>query len=223
MRQIDWKAVTAQTRELFPQVVQIVSYSRNRWMLVFEDEPDNFISTFHPLSVIIRKYKLFTPLIVSRRFILTSLDSYPLEFLDIQSDYTNLYAAEDIIADLQFEKTDVRLQIERELKSKWLLTRVTALNFNRKALALFTLLKESFTSLLPVFKGFCHLNGVNIPKDTVLLIDQLEEVLHTDIKVLKYISSQEKAPSLILLNNLFNDYIRLLNTCSEKIDSWKLA
>jgi len=220
MKPIDWQLVATQTRELFPGVVQIASYSRNRWLLVFETEPDNFLSTFHPLTKLIKTHHLKTPLIVDKQFIDSSLDSYPLEFLDIQSEYTNLYTIEDAIVNLKFEKTDVRLQIERELKSKWLLTRLTALNFKHKSHFLYEVLKESFNSLLPVFKGFCYLTGTAIPTETEKLLDKLEDILHGEVKIFRYIAGQTKAPSQELINNLFNDYVRLLNHCIEVIDRW---
>jgi len=223
MKKTNWQLVATQTRELFPTVVQIAAYSRNRWLLVFEVEPDNFLSTFHPLTKIVEKQKLNVPLIVSRKFIQSSLDSYPLEFLDIQTDYTNLYNLEDVLATLQFDKNDVRLQIERELKSKWLLTRLSAIQYKRKNSHLFKVLQESFNSLIPVFKGFCYLSGVNSPKEMEKLLANLEEILQADLKVFRYLAGQKKAPSEILVNNLFNDYIRLLNLCSDKIDGWKLA
>lgn len=223
MKKTNWQLIATQTKELFPTVVQIAVYSHNRWLLVFENEPDNFLSTFHPLTTIIEKHKISVPLIVSLPFVQSSLDSYPLEFLDIQSDYVNYYQSEDIIVALQFDKDDIRLQIERELKGKWLLTRLAALQFKKRNRHLFKVLHESFHALIPVFKGFCFLHGIIPPKETEKLILSLEEILHTDLKVLKYLSSQKKAPSLILVSNLFNDYIRLLNLCSDKIDSWKNA
>ncbi len=222
MKQTNWQLVASQTRELFPNVVQIAAYSRNRWLLVFEEEPDSFLNTFHPLTRIIEKLKLTVPLIVSKQFIQNSLDSYPLEFLDIQSDYTNLYFIEDVIADLQFDKNDVRLQVERELRSKWLLTRLATIQYKRHNHNLFGVLLESFRALLPVFKGFCFLNGITPPGQTDKILDNLEEILHSDLKVFRYLAGQKKAPSANLVNNLFNDYIRLLNLCIDKIDGWNI-
>lgn len=223
MKQIDWQSVAAETKALFPNLVQIASYSRKRWIMIFETEPDNFLSSLHPLTRVLRKHKLEIPLVVGVTFIKASLDCYPLEFLDIQSDYTSLYAVDDVLKDIQFNKDDVRLQIERELKSKWLLTRLEALGRSYRPPQLLKLLQESFTALLPVFKGMCFLEGISIPKDTGQLLDKLEDILHTDVKILRYIKSQTKAPSLELMNNLFNDYIRLLYQCGEKADTWKQA
>lgn len=220
MKQIDWQAVAAQIRELYPHVLQIATYSRKRWLLVFETEPDNFLCSFHPLAKLIKKHKLSIPLIVNRQFIENSLDSYPLEFIDIQSSYTNLYVTEDEVAKLQFSKNDVRLEVERELKSKWLLTRLTALRYDTSSRFLFEVLKESYLSLLPVFKGFCYLSGVSIPSEPEKLLDKLEDIMHTEVKIFRYIAGQTKAPSRELLNSLFNDYVRLLNHCIEVIDKW---
>ena len=220
MKKIDWQIVATQVKELYPHVLQIATYSRNRWLLVFEHEPDSFLSTFHPLTKLIKKHKLTTPLIVNKEFMQSSLDSYPLEFLDIQSAYTNLYTVEDELVNLTFAKLDVRLEVERELKSKWLLTRLSALQYNYKSRHLFAVLKESYLSLLPVFKGFCYLSGVSIPAEPDKLLDKLEDILHTDVKIFRYINDQTKAPSQQLINSLFNDYVRLLNHCTEIIDKW---
>lgn len=223
MKQIDWPAVATQTRELFPDVVQIASYSRNRWILVFNEEAENFLNTFHPLTRIIHRHKLPIPLIVSVSFIQSSLDSYPLEFLDIQSDYTSLYAVEDIVSGLRFDGNDVRLEIERELRSKWLLTRLAALDYSQKPKRLYGILEESFTALLPVFKGFCHLAGKAVPGDTESLLNQLEEILRTELRAFRFIAGQKSAPSQALTANLFNDYLRALNLCIGMIDSWELS
>jgi hypothetical protein len=221
MKKIDWQAVASQVRELFPNVVQIASYSNGRWILVFAEEPENFLGTFNPLVSLIRKHRLPTPLIVSEKFIQSSLDSYPLEFLDICSDYSNLYAMEDVLAGLKFENDDIRLQIERELKSKWLLTRLASLEYGKKPQHLYAVLKDSFTALLPVFKGFCLLSGVAVPKDMNSLLTALEEILHAEIKVFRFIADCKKAPSHELIGNLFSEYMRAIELCTDKIDSWK--
>lgn len=223
MKQINWQLISDEVRKLYPNLIQLATYSRNRWILIFGVEADNFLATFSPLAALVKKHKLQVPLIVSTEFISKSLDSYPLEFLDIQTDYTSLYAKEDVIATLQFGKDDIRLQIERELKGKWLLTRLIALEKSNNQKHLFLVLKDSFHSLLPVFKGFCCLNGISAPRDTEKLLDCLSDILHTEVKVLSLIAKQEKAPSRELQNTLFADYIRLLRLSADVIDNWKPA
>jgi hypothetical protein len=223
MKAINWKVVAEEVKTLYPAVLQIAHYSRNRWFLVIEQEAENFLTHYKPLTQLIRKHKLPVPLIISTRFIQSSLDSYPLEFLDIQSDYTNLFVRDDVIENLVFNPDDVRLQIERELKSKWLLTRLVALEREQDKKHLFQVLKESFTSLIPVFKGFCQIGGTPIPKDLDKLLDQNAEILRVDMKVLKFIATQPKSPSHELTQNLFNDYVRLLGACSDVVDNWKQA
>jgi hypothetical protein len=221
MKKIDWNAFAVQVRELFPKVVQIAVYGNNRWIIVFAEEPENFLSTFHPLAGYIRKHKLAMPLIVSEKFIQSSLDSYPLEFLDIQSGYTSLYAVEDTIAGLQLDNADIRLQIERELRSKWLLTRQMVLEHHHITHMLFRILQDSFNAMIPVFKGFCRLNGKTVPANVDGLLDAMEEFLHAELKAFRFIASQKKAPSRELLGNLFNDYMRALELCIDTIDNWK--
>jgi len=97
-------------------------------VVVLEDVPDQQLEKLAGLAQYARKKALMLPLIVTRSFIASSLDSYPLEFINIiSSDKENLMCKEDLLTNLQFSKADVRLQMEREFKSKWLLTRQSTL------------------------------------------------------------------------------------------------
>jgi hypothetical protein len=61
------------------------------------------------------------PLIMSPAFIRESLDSFPLELLDIQQQHRMIFGA-DPFPDLPFQREHVRLQCERECKV--MLTRI---------------------------------------------------------------------------------------------------
>jgi hypothetical protein len=59
---------------------------------------------------------LVAPLILTPQFLRTSLDSFPLELLEIQQQYLPILGL-DSFRDWTFADGDVRLQCERELKS----------------------------------------------------------------------------------------------------------
>jgi hypothetical protein len=59
------------------------------------------------------------PLLMTPEYIQASLDVFPIELLDIQRRHITLLGA-DHFAPLTFEKRDVRLQLERELKRELL-------------------------------------------------------------------------------------------------------
>ncbi|HNQ21870.1 MAG TPA: hypothetical protein PKK06_02125 [Phycisphaerae bacterium] len=62
------------------------------------------------------KLGVVAPLIMTPAYIRASLDTFPLEFIEIQAQHVTPLGP-DYFADLAFEDADVRLQCERELKS----------------------------------------------------------------------------------------------------------
>ena len=63
--------------------------------------------------------EISTPLFIARGYIQQSLDTFPLEFLNISSSY-QLVFGDDILENIEFKAEDVRTQCERELKGKLL-------------------------------------------------------------------------------------------------------
>jgi len=61
------------------------------------------------------KLRIAAPLILTVEHLRTSLDTFPLELIEIQQLHLTLFG-EDPFADLVFEASHVRLQCERELK-----------------------------------------------------------------------------------------------------------
>ena len=64
-----------------------------------------------------KKKNVSVPLVMTDSYIRSSLDSYPLEFLNMKSRYECVYG-KDVLKDLSFPKDDLRLQCEREIKVK---------------------------------------------------------------------------------------------------------
>lgn len=142
-------------------------------VVILDSDPPNLLDSLKDLRDYTQKRKLPYPLLVNKQFVLDSLDSYPLEFLDIvSSNYENLYAKEDVLKGLRFNRADLRLQMEREVKSKWLLTRLTILEQNPKPKALAQTLALSIHAILPVLKGLCYIYDRPIPIDAIALIAQ---------------------------------------------------
>jgi len=56
------------------------------------------------------------PLVLTPELIATSLDAFPLEFIDMQARH-RLVHGQDYLSSLQFAAADVRLQCERDLKT----------------------------------------------------------------------------------------------------------
>ena len=62
------------------------------------------------------KERIAAPLVMTADYIKASLDTFPLELIDIQQNHITVFG-NDYFDDLEFEDGHVRLQCERELKA----------------------------------------------------------------------------------------------------------
>ncbi|MEN6318386.1 MAG: hypothetical protein ABFD82_06480 [Syntrophaceae bacterium] len=110
-----------------------------------------------------RKQKVAIPLFMTKAEVLSSLDSYPIEFLTMKKHYVLVYG-EDILAGLSFEQSHLRLQFERELKGKILHLRSGFLEAEGKVKRIRELIQISFTAFISIFKALLYFQGIDIPQ-----------------------------------------------------------
>jgi len=200
-------------------LLQVAVYENisQRCVLILDSDPEGLLEKLEGLRDYCRKTRLPFPLVVDRQFVLSSLDSYPLEFLDIiSSRYQNLFAKEDVLATLTFSTADLRLQMEREVKSKWLLTRLTVLEQSPKPKVLAETLSMSIRAIIPVLKGLCYIANRPIPVEPLDLIDQAKDVSKLDLSPLGNWLNLDKADM-----NMVMSYLEILSTLMQYLE--KLA
>lgn len=122
-----------------------------------------------------RKRNVAVPLFLTEEYIKQSLDSFPLEFLDMKLHHLLLYGT-DPFEDLQIRKEDLRLQCEREAKGKLLILREAYVSSGGRPRDLSTLLARSIVAFSIVFEGLLYLKGLEIPPDRSGVIRALCEV-----------------------------------------------
>lgn len=105
-----------------------------------------------------RRRQVTAPLLVLPEFLQTARDSYPLELLSIQARYRVLHG-EDPIAGLEFSREHVRLQCEREIRSKVLLFRRAYLESEAAPPRLQAVIARGYPSLVAIFRGLLWLKG----------------------------------------------------------------
>lgn len=109
------------------------------------------------------KRRFNRPLFLDRNYIAGSLDSFPIEFFNMQHAYSVVYG-EDILARLVIKPEDLRLQIERELKGKWLHLQQGWLDTRKNESRLRTLAELSLKDFAAIFRAMLFLKNVPIPK-----------------------------------------------------------
>lgn len=104
------------------------------------------------------KFKLITPLFVTKEFIATSSDVFAIEFLDMKENYYVL-SGEDALKDLTIDMRNLRYQCEHELKSKLIGLQQSFVSLNKNKAALRNILFRSFTSVIHILRNIIRLKG----------------------------------------------------------------
>ena len=167
-----------------------------------------------------RKRNVATPLFLTEAYIRTSLDVFPIEYLNLQNNY-KLVHGKDILKDLTFQDEYLRLQCEREVKGKLLLLREAFLESGGKGKRLQQVLADSLGAFFAIFSALLHLKGVAIPKHKREITrafcqafdmngDLFEKLLDIKEKRIKLKSSEMAA--------VFNAYLREVQKLWKMLD-----
>ncbi len=98
------------------------------------------------------------PLFLTKQHMETSLDVFPIEFLEMQENHILVYG-KDILSSLNVNKKHIRLFCEEQIKGKLIRIRQAYLEVGLKNKGIEALLKEALNSLLPVFRNLIRLKG----------------------------------------------------------------
>jgi hypothetical protein len=182
-----------------------------------------FLELIAPLGKKYGKHKVAAPLIMTTDYIRTSLDVFPIEFLNFKLIHSTVFG-EDILENIDINRMDLRHQCERELKAKliWLRQGYISSQGDRK------MLTEGFVSsisgYIPLFRGIIVLLGKDPPLVQEEVITALSEAadINTGIfaKVLKGKHDKTKL-SIEELNTIFEDYYAATEKLGKIVDEIK--
>ncbi len=192
-----------------------------------------------------RKKLIAMPLFLEPDYIHDSLDTYPLEFMDMASAYAVVYG-EDVLGPLRYEPLpeepsdqatagdhetvpgnrhftfdNVRNQCERELKGKLLHLRAEYLNLRGNRKGLMDLINRSLNTFRLVFAGALFLRNRNIPVDTESLLNAVVEAYELDNSL--FVKLQRVADGSLKIgetetDELFDHYVEELDKLSHAVD-----
>lgn len=126
-----------------------------------------------------RKKNVAIPLILTEAYLQTSLDVFPIEYLNFQRNYLLVYG-KDILEGLTFNQDHIRLQCEREIKGKLLLLREAFLETSGKGSALKHVIDHSIGAFIAVFKALLFLKNREVPKSNHQIIGTACEMFGMD-------------------------------------------
>ncbi len=170
-----------------------------------------------------RKRGVAVPLFMTKFYITSSLDSYPVEFLNIKKNHHLVYG-ENILDELSIDPSYLRLQAERELKGKLILLRTAFLETEGRTKQIRHLIKVSLHAFISIFNALLYLKDIEIPHGKREVIAAAGKALSINPDIfLKCMDIAEGVGSFssVDIHAVFLTYMREVKMLSEMVDGMK--
>ena len=167
-----------------------------------------------------KKSKVAIPLFMTKEDILSSLDSYPIEFLNIKTNHILVYG-ENVLDKISFEACNLRLQCERELKGKIFHLRTGFLEAGGRPKQLRELITVSVIAFISVFKALLYIKGVEIPQNRNEIIKTVAKTYIIDPDVfLQCLDIKEGTDHFAAsdIHVIFDSYVKEIGKLSKIVD-----
>jgi predicted nucleotidyltransferase len=168
-----------------------------------------------------QKRKVTVPLFLTKGYVETSTDVFPIEYLNFQRNHVLVYG-DDILKDLAFNNEFIRLQAEREIKGKLLLLRESFLESAGKGRGLKGIINQSLQAFLAIFQALLYLKGLDIPDDKRSIIKAACETFGMDhglFNKLLDIREQKIKPKDTDLLETYKKYLKEIRGLSKIVDN----
>ncbi len=195
------------------------------FMIVLSDAGIEKLACTMPLVAAWHKSRVNTPLFLSKDYITMSLDTFPIEFLTMRAGYKVVFG-QDMLKDLTFEKSFVRLQCERELKGKLLQLRQRFVETEGKTKIIIQLIGHSLPAFLSLFQAILFLKNIPQAANRSGLLAEIARVTGLSIQVFNDLAAVRDGTKKLKDNEaltLMNDYIREIKTIATYIDEFQTS
>lgn len=162
------------------------------------------------------KYRFSQPLFMDREYLDSSLDTFPIEFLNIKLSYLVLFG-DDFIKDILIKPEHLRLQIEREIKGKRIHLTQNWLQVKDSDSRLESLLSISMRDFSACFKAMLHLKGV-VPEKKEEIFDEIYKSYHLPQNTFKKVYELLKEGKKKEMRAIFYEYSDALKHLANIID-----
>jgi len=167
-----------------------------------------FLSVLAPLGKTYGKKGIAAPLIMTPEYIKSSLDVFPIEFLNLKLIHFTV-SGEDIFRDIEIRRTELRYQCERELKVKLIGLRQAYIRSAGNPKVLSENIIASVPAYIPLFRAIIFLLGGAPPVNNNDVFAALHETTKIDTGAFQAVLKHKKERSRLSrleLDALFRDY-----------------
>jgi len=180
-----------------------------------------FVSFLAPLGKKYGKKRIAAPLVMTPEYIRSSLDSFPVEFLDFKLIHKTVYG-DDLLQGLELDGNNLRLQCEREVKTKLINARQGYISSLGKKEPLQAALVRSITGSMALFRAIIVLLGKEPPVPRAEVIKALGAATGLDTGIfheLLMLKAGLVRPAEHELHALFERYYLALESTGKIIDA----
>lgn len=189
-------------------------------IVVLEKMDLRFVEFLAPLGKKYRKKGISAPLIMTPEYIRTSLDVFPIEFLDFKHIHETVFG-EDILQGLTVSNRDLRQQCEREVKSRLIGLRQGYISSMGDRQELTGRLTGSISGYIPLFRGIICLLGRERPVRKHDVIAELASATGVDTAIFRKVLDMKRGrlqPSKEEIDTIFEEYYDATEKIGEIID-----
>ena len=167
------------------------------------------------------KKRIVAPLLLTHKYIDSSLDVFPVEFLDIRETCLVLVGS-DPFADVDLSNSSLRLECEQQLKGALLRIRQAYLELGLAHRGIERVMSESLNSLIPVFRAMLVFKGEQPPRRKQEIIGSVCRVfgIASDVfvQVLRFKLEMRRVPPETE-EKILRDYIKNVEVLAQLVDA----
>jgi len=172
-------------------------------------------ATLKKAEKIVNSFPHFEPLFLTQANINSSLDIFPIEFLDMKENYKVIYG-QDILRNLSIDIKNLRFQCEQELRIKLIALRQLYCKSSSHKRLLLSVLLKTYTSVLHILRNVLRLTGKPAPYKKDLIIHELSRTLSINVSVWQRILAIKNNSEKIALKDIDGLYAQFI----EELDKW---
>ncbi|MFN3534065.1 MAG: nucleotidyltransferase domain-containing protein [Desulfatiglandales bacterium] len=194
------------------------------FLILLKREEDLHLDRIRDLCKKIKRKPIAEPLVLSEDYINHSLDTFPLEYLNISRTCKVLYGS-DFILNIKIKKSDLRLQCEREIKAKLLLLRQIYFSVGVKDKALKNSLLASWKAIGPILRGIYFILFSEFTSYMPDVITRLSTHLKSSFEAIRAvyeIKTEKVIPPKGRINQLYKEYLHEFSLLAEIIDEMEV-
>jgi len=168
-----------------------------------------------------RKRGVAIPLFLTEGYVDTSLDVFPIEYLNFQRDYVLVFG-KDILKELTFNPEFIRMQCEREIKGKLLILREAFLETSGKGKALKEVIGNSIPAFVAIFEALLYVKGRDLPGEKREVFRLTAEVFDVSADVFERlldVKEEKRKFADAEIRNLFTEYLKEVRKLAMLIDA----